>query len=323
MRLNVGKKEPTLFSGIPFAAGLDMVPSFLERELGISSEGPLNWQADPRSTVQVQLVRGLPAWRKALRLLDPRTEYFAAAAWTAEKINHILAEGGFPYIQLDPWCDLETFGIAGAITLDDWKWRYPGTGEYKILDRYAGFRLGVTPAEGGIEVRILVECGSAVVIIPTQRQGDYVYLIDNVVPRSGFDLLEACHKLYSSDMLSSAYTGAILPQWYIEPMMVDVSGINGLSAIDSRYNPRIIDQAKFGGETSFRKDGTHFRAAFAAAVRKCICMPDRPGPDDYVLKSDAYALYVRHGSILGVVYAPVDCWSYQDVASPQRRGRGM
>lgn len=300
-------KEATLFSVLPMELGLNMVPKFLAEEAHIPNTGPLDWRpgAD-RTGSQRSLIEMLPGARQSLGSVGP-DECFAAAAWTAEEINQILKDEGHGNIKLRPWDDPETFGVAGGV-LFDWYWKTPGGGTYKVLDWRKGSRFASGVSFFTFEERV-------VAAIPTQRKSDFVFVAEAGNYVSRFALIEECTRVHRGMQATTEYEGAILPQWAIEPMQVDVSDLVGLNAQDSCKNPRIISQAVFGGENSFRRDGTHFKAAFAAAAMKGGLGYDEPGPKDWVAETDLIVWYVRKGAsqLLGAVYAPTDIFSREEV----------
>jgi len=314
-RLVFAGGNATLFSGVPFASGLDVIPPWLCAESGIPNQGNLEWLVSSRVELQDQLVAWLPYCRQAAGLLEVG-EGFAAAAWTAPEINAIAAAAGFGYLKLDPWTDPETFGVLGTITLD-WFWKQQGTGEYHLWDQHQqGFRLDVSGSGG---LRFYRTYGREAVAIPT-KSGDLVYVVDGAQYCERFELLNVGASLLKGMSEVEGYSGAVLPQWKVPPTLVDVSALRGLYAYDGSGQARILDQAKFGGETDFRPDGSAFRAAFIAAARKGFSMGDTPSPNDWWPKGDVFALYVRSGMLLGISYVPKAVWATDVVIyKPQQK----
>jgi hypothetical protein len=308
-------KGAHLFSPVPIYAGLGPVASRFvdqvlheENDIQQDKDKLLSWRPGRHPTrLQEQLVEAWGYLLVAYEDVDP-SEMDAIAHWHVEPVNRKLAEWGCD-IRLDPAGTGKLVFYLAALVEFTRRWLEEGESGY-WLPKAEKPAFALNTEQHGLQFSSYR--GSPVVVIPVQ-EGGWVFVTEAREELSRFDLFEKCLEIWTRKEPISEYPGVVLPYWNIAHHEVDVSPLCGLEATDVANQIWWIAQALMECDCSFCLDGTYFKAAFAAALKRAFSMPKDPG-DYLVMDHDLYyAMVSPKRFIIAVGYIPVSAFSQTKV----------
>lgn len=283
----------TLVKALHEASGF--IARILKEEQGVTVIRPAGWQVDPQAPSGVQeRQRGfLERFQAISGELNEFDELQAWARWEADELNNILADHGFS-IRLDPWPDdRRTFGVVAIYDLVV-KWFLKGEIGHFVAgmpDRPA-YRL--SRKNHGVHF-YKVDGSEPLIVIPGQRQGDYVAVIKH--PQlEGFQLLskvEELRQVLKTEYPRNDYDGVIMPNVLFN-QEVDISWLQGMWKSESE--DRLgwawrVSQAKMQAKFALGPEGARAKVASAAGIMRTLSI-EMPQPD-YQLNGDFIVFFGR------------------------------